>query len=229
MAVRRAPATLCPISSPLSPSLTSLFWILLLLPFVLSLCCFVISTRYLLCQRSPAPFPLLQPLPFFLPFLVFSSRRSPPGPTDISITTFVANLLEFSHYHTSPHGDVSTAANAAFLTSLRFPTLVNDSAEFLLDRWFVRVRRFIERTARGKQRVIIKTDAAKFSPRVSGMTPRVRVPRTVSPTDYFRSPLLPHLIRVLSSFFPSLPARPFAEAKYQVARTWQPFYQNSRQ
>lgn len=66
MAVRRAPATLCPISSPLSPSLTFLFWILFLPPFFFSLC-FVIPMLYLLCQRNPTPLPL--------PFL--SSRAAP--------------------------------------------------------------------------------------------------------------------------------------------------------
>lgn len=87
MTVRRAPATLCPISSPLSPSLTFLFWILFLPPSFFSFC-FVISMLYLLCQRNLTP----------LPLLFLSSRAVQPRPTDISISTFVA-LSSFTSLH----------------------------------------------------------------------------------------------------------------------------------
>lgn len=87
MAVRRAPATLCPISSPLSPSLTSLFWIL----FFCSLSFSPFASSYLRCTYFVNEVPLLFRFSSlflsFLPFF-FSSRRFLPRPTDISITTF---------------------------------------------------------------------------------------------------------------------------------------------
>lgn len=87
MAVRRAPATLCPISSPLSPSLTSLFWILFLLPFFFSHALLLRHT-YVTLTLSTKPFSSLL-------FRFFFSLRVPLRSTDISISTFVA----LSNFH----------------------------------------------------------------------------------------------------------------------------------
>lgn len=173
MAVRRAPATLCPISSPLSPSLTSLFWILFLLPFVFSLC-FVISTLYLLCQRSSTPFRF--PPSLFLSlrslFVSFFFSRAPPRSTDISITTIFARRL-FSNFRITI---LSTASNIPRVSLSTFPpsdfTLVNDSAKFLFGRRQGSARRFIGQTTRRTASYYRDRRAAKSSPATSDITLR---------------------------------------------------------
>lgn len=150
MAVRRAPATLCPISSPLSPSLTFLFWTLFLLPFFFSLC-FVIPMLYLLCQRNPTP----------LPLLFHSSHAVPPRPTDISISTFVA-LLNF-HIATLLRNYVPQRCSALYFSFLSDSAVANDpSNSSSISRSFTFVGLLGKRV--GKQRVIIKTISAKSSP-----------------------------------------------------------------
>lgn len=138
MAVRRAPATLCPISSPLSPSLTFLFWILFLPPFFFSLC-FVIPMLYLLCQRNPTPLPLAFPL--------FARRAVPPKPTDISISTFVA----LSNFRTTTllHNYVPQRLLRPILLFFPLiPRLGTIPSNSFLDQSFIHVCRFIRQTGR---------------------------------------------------------------------------------
>lgn len=120
MAVRRAPATLCPISSPLSPSLTFLFWILFLPPFFFSLC-FVIPMLYLLCQRNPTPLPL--------PFL---SSRAAPFRLNRLIFLFQPSL--HSQIFIQLHFYTITFRNACSALYSLLPSdsaVRNDSLEFL--------------------------------------------------------------------------------------------------
>lgn len=118
MAVRRAPATLCPISSPLSPSLTSLFWIRrspscspFFLSFASSYLCYIptLSTK--------------RHLGFFSSFRAF-----PPGRADISISASV----DFSNFHTLPHFSAITFHDTALpcILSLSDFAVANDYTEF---------------------------------------------------------------------------------------------------
>lgn len=119
MAVRRAPATLCPISSPLSPSLTPLFSTLFLLPFFFSHALLPRHT-YVTLTLSTKPFSSLL---FRLDRLIFLFQ-----PSLLS--------LEFSHYRAFPQ-----LRSATLLLPLHifFPydsAVANDSLEYLLDESF---------------------------------------------------------------------------------------------
>lgn len=187
MAVRRAPATLCPISSPLSPSLTSLFLTLFFFPF------FFLSrssaSSYLRYTYFVNETVLLAPLPL----------RS----TDISISTFVI----LSRIFTLPRFSAITFRNAASFPpppsprhSLpmipRLQTIPSNT--FSTSRSFMFVGLLDKRG--GKSGGLLSRPTPRNPRPCICDTAAVSVLRTVSPVDYLR--LLPHLIPAPSSLPP---------------------------
>lgn len=183
MAVRRAPATLCPISSPLSPSLTFLFWILFLPPFFFSLC-FVIPMLYLLCQRNPTPLPL--------PFL---SSRAAPFRLNRLIFLFQPSLhsqiFMQLHFYTITFRNACSALYTLFFPLI--PRLETIPSNSFLDQSFIHVCRFIRQTGR-KAAGYYQDRCCKILAPCIFLRHPVRILRTVSPVDYPRLPFNPQSI-----------------------------------
>lgn len=193
MAVRRAPATLCPISSPLSPSLTSLFWILFLLPFFFSHALLLRHT-YVTLTLSTKPCSRSSSVPFSL-----SSRAVPPR--DRLIFLFQPSLL--SRIFTLPRFSAITFRNAVSPLVLSLPMIsrlqtipsntTSTSRSFtfvgLLDKRVGKSGGLLSRPTPRNPRPCICDTAAVFA-----------VLRTVSPVDYLLPS--PHLIRTLFSLPP---------------------------
>lgn len=142
MAVRRAPATRCPISSPLSPSLTSLF-----------------STLFLPSSPLPSPFPFLsllrhtrvtytlstKPCSSLATLLFRFSLVSCHQDTNISISAFVA-LTTFSALF---HDYVSSSLYFWPLRNLRcLTTILSLITSESFPRSLARVCRFIRQARR---------------------------------------------------------------------------------